>query len=622
MIRRCLFANGPVVLLGLLALAGCSDGGGSARSGSEELEPGGIDGELEARVVKFRNGTSETRYLLRLSDGRTQRLLFTKRPRVAPGTPLTVWGSQGSEGIHVDAFAVRAPAGDLGSSASPLVGGPVKKARKMALVLVDLGKGMGDMTVEKGKAALLGNGDLKDPNNTSVARYFYENSYGEQSYSGDVVGPLKYTLSSCSDDAMDEMASALRTQIPTKYDQYAWYFPEIDACDWSGLGSSGSPTRPAKDTWYNGALDCVVFVQEPGHNYGMYHSSGIDCGNVPFVDAPNGNCSHDEYGDNFDPMGNGCFHMNMWQKEYVGWLGGCNSVKVTASGTFDIFPVSTACNAIQVLQIPMPKTRNFAYDADVSSDSDKLAYYYVEYRYERPFDDPGIALFQGVLVHVAPAYVPQTEDGLHTHILNMQPTVRGDHPNLPAGKSFVDPAGSPTITVVSANATKATIKVEFEGGGSGMPTCLDGTTLTAPGPQSCGNDDTGSGGAAGSGGASGGAGSGGSGGSAGAGGSFTGTPGTGGATGSGGSSSQGGGAAGHAGATGGGGATGGAAGHAGALLQDQPGGAPEMVGTCSCRAVGVSSTASIANAWRAAPALGLIGVLLRRRRASRRAPRR
>jgi MYXO-CTERM domain-containing protein len=41
--------------------------------------------------------------------------------------------------------------------------------------------------------------------------------------------------------------------------------------------------------------------------------------------------------------------------------------------------------------------------------------------------------------------------------------------------------------VVSVDGTKASIKVEFAGGGSGAPTCIDGTAFTGsgPGPESC-----------------------------------------------------------------------------------------------------------------------------------------
>jgi MYXO-CTERM domain-containing protein len=58
---------------------------------------------------------------------------------------------------------------------------------------------------------------------------------------------------------------------------------------------------------------------------------------------------------------------------------------------------------------------------------------------------------------------------------------------LEAGESFADPAGSPRFTVEAIDDTKATVRVEFAGGGQGAPVCGDGTFLegTGVGPESC-----------------------------------------------------------------------------------------------------------------------------------------
>ena len=150
----------------------------------------------------------------------------------------------------------------------------------------------------------------------------------------------------------------------------------------------GSPDRPARDSWYDASSGCVVLVQEPGHNFGMQHSSFLDCNDQVFRDDPNVGCSHDEYGDSYDPMGGGCRHMNGWQKTYQGWHGGCNSVRVTASGTFTLFPLETPCNGIQVLQIRMPKDRPFQRPAGGGggAGTDTLRYYYLELRTAVGFD--------------------------------------------------------------------------------------------------------------------------------------------------------------------------------------------------------------------------------------------
>jgi len=75
----------------------------------------------------------------------------------------------------------------------------------------------------------------------------------------------------------------------------------------------------------------------------------------------------------------------------------------------------------------------------------------------------------------------------------MNPDSRGDMRDaaLPVGKPYSDPTmGGPKITVMSATAEKAVIKVELSTGGGdpnspGQGTCEDGTAFQAPGPATC-----------------------------------------------------------------------------------------------------------------------------------------
>src|SRR6185436_10386862 len=114
-----------------------------------------------------------------------------------------------------------------------------------------------------------------------------------------------------------DLATALKPMIPGAFDHYLWYLGSRNmGCGWSGLASGGTAARPSKDTWYNGSSGCGVLIQEPGHNFGMRHSSAMICPmGQTFIDDPNMVCMHSEYGDNFDPMGHGgCKHMNSFQK--------------------------------------------------------------------------------------------------------------------------------------------------------------------------------------------------------------------------------------------------------------------------------------------------------------------
>ena len=161
-------------------------------------------------------------------------------------------------------------------------------------------------------------------------------------------------------------------------------------------------------------------VQEPGHNFGMQHSSSMDCGSVTFPDVPEGNCTHSEYGDRFDPMGGGCKHMNGWQKTYNGWTQGCNLVRVRSSGTFTLAPLELGCDGAQVLQIPMPKTRMFMRSGGGgSATNDALTHYYLELRTKRGTD---MTMTTSVLVHVSGDFRGRSNSGLHTWILDMDPS--------------------------------------------------------------------------------------------------------------------------------------------------------------------------------------------------------
>jgi hypothetical protein len=83
---------------------------------------------------------------------------------------------------------------------------------------------------------------------------------------------------------------------------------------------------------------------------------------------------HIEYGNPYDPMGGGdCYHMNGIQKAYQDWMGGCNVIKATESGTFTIYPLASACDGPQLLQIPFPQPRRFG-------NAGNLTGYYLELR--------------------------------------------------------------------------------------------------------------------------------------------------------------------------------------------------------------------------------------------------
>jgi hypothetical protein len=483
-----------------LSIPACGDGMvDQAGTGDAVLR-----GELAVYIADTLDGKSETTYYLRDAAGDEQRLFFSPSSAalasmraVAPGTSLKVRGTPFADGVEVSWFEdLTAPSQII---QSPLIGATPYPARSFAFVLVDLGQGV-NTTAATAMGRLIDDAD-------SIRNYYLYDSYGTQDISAQVFGPIKYSLPSCSNTDTRNLATSIRAMIPGTFNHYLWYFGQrTNVCEWAGLGSVGTSQSPARDTWYNGSTSCVVLVQEPGHNFGMQHSSSLRCGTAAYADDPNG-CTVSEYGDPFDPMGGGCRHMNAWQKAYQGWFGGCNGVRVSSSATFTLLPLESSCNGTQFLQIKSPKSRvlNRPAAGGGGASTETLGYYYLELRAPLDFDGTlgnRTALTPTVLVHAGNDLRNRNQAGLHTFLLDMKPSTGSSSgfsdAGLVTGQSFSDPGGGLTITATSVSATSATIEVTYTVQG-GAPTCLDGSTFTPPGVATCGDGPgPGTGGAGGS----------------------------------------------------------------------------------------------------------------------------
>jgi MYXO-CTERM domain-containing protein len=497
-----LLVAGGLFALGAVGAAGCADPTGSA------TDDGSLKGELAVYVADTLGAGSETRYFLRDDAGQERKLVFDPEPTdLDPGTRLEVWGLPDGDGLRVTSYRALPAADEV--VRSPLINGTTYASRTFAFVFVDIGGGVTGTMPPAVDGIMTTNAD-------SIRNYYLDDSFRTQDISTYVTQmALSYPMADCSNTTTSAMASALRSMVGT-YQHYLWYFGTANnACQWSGLASLGTPQNPSRDTWYNHSTNCVVLVQEPGHNFGMQHSSSLACPGASYADDPN-TCTDSEYGDVFDPMGGGCRHMNGWQKSYQGWLQGCNVVKVTDSGTFNLVPIEPSCNGVQLLQIKSPKSRTFNRPAGGGGNAgvETFTHYYVELRAPDDFDGTlasgSRALTPMVLIHVANDLRTRTQSGLHTFLLDMTPSTAGrtafNDAGLAAGQSFTDPAGGLTITTQSLSATGATINVTYaSGSGSGAaPTCIDSTTFAPPGPgiESC----SGAGGSTGTGGSTGSAG--------------------------------------------------------------------------------------------------------------------
>jgi MYXO-CTERM domain-containing protein len=359
--------------------------------------------------------------------------------------------------------------------------------RSYAFVLVDLGGGV-DLSPERARGRL-----LTDPD--SLRSHVRASSFGADDVTGEVFGPLRWSFASGCDFA--GLANGLRAQVPGSFDHYLWYFgTRQDVCGWKGIATVGTAQGPTRDTWLDATSSCLVLAQEPAHNFGLQHASALACPHAPLLDDPNG-CAGSEYGDVFDPMGVGCRHPNAWEKEYRGWLSGCNGVDVGASGTFTLLPLESRCDGVQLLRIAAGAPRAFKRGAfgGLPAGTDPLTHYTVELRTPRDFDGTlggEAALAPQVLIHVGAPRTPPTQAATHTYLLDMN----ADTPTLadaalPVGQTFIDPNGTVRITARAVSAARATIDVQLLRA-TAPSTCLDGRPFEAPGPgpESCEPDAT------------------------------------------------------------------------------------------------------------------------------------
>jgi MYXO-CTERM domain-containing protein len=318
----------------------------------------------------------------------------------------------------------------------------------------------------------------------TVRAYYLELSYGTFTVEGDVFGP--YTVprpGDCSLETIGELARNTARNAGVAIDGYEHVGITLPgdngldcACGVAWLGRS-----PAQDGAYvehTSLYTCVesnAFAHELGHAFGLHHASHAHCDGVAMKRDPYGACDIEEYGNQFNVMGNGLGHMNAFQKGTMNWLNGCNVVRVTSDATFRLRAMPMTTGDIQALQIDTGDTR----------DGNPL-YYYVEYR------NPALADFNaggdspreqgpGLHVDVAPD-LPIADGEKRPLLLDLSTSNVGnyDDPRLTPGRSFTDPDQRVTIEFVSATDETAEVRVTFPGGGSGENLCRDGSTPPLP----------------------------------------------------------------------------------------------------------------------------------------------
>ncbi len=352
-------------------------------------------------------------------------------------------------------------------------------------------------TTQAGPKLGFGNSDR------SMNQYYAETSYGILSTPGVVAPVTSYNGNPCQNYGTP-MANSLRGGVGD-YDSYIWYYgsEQGSPCGSGGWGSQGTWNNHEHDAWMNNGLWPTAIPHEIGHNIGLMHASSMRCNGQRLADDPT-TCTTEEYGNPFTIMGNGGVgHLSGMEKWYTKSFGGCNGVRVRATGTFNLMPLEVPCDGIQTLQVPMPKTR--FYETEQSEGQNLAKFYYLELRTNVGLDT---GITPQVIVHISDDISTPNQIGARSAVLDMTPATSnwqspfGGFEGLKAGETFDDPAGGVSFEVDSIGSDGAVITVTLQSS-TGTTECLDGSDLKGTGPPRAAETSPGTGGTGGTGGAGG-----------------------------------------------------------------------------------------------------------------------
>lgn len=351
----------------ILASALLAAGGVVAHDGEDDGPDIAVTGTLTVlQADDFEHHSSEVFYSVQDAHShQSHKLRFKGKPPadVRTGDKVALRGKARNEEIEVSANGTDFQTVE---QAEPLVSG----VQKTVVILINFMDVALECSPTDVKNRMFGN-------QQSVDGVYRETSYGNVSFSGDVLGP--YTINYLSTEACDpwawaaaaEAAATKRKRVDlSRYTRRVYVLPRAGTCGWAGLGTIGGNPSQA---WIKTCDLADVYAHELGHNVTMHHAS---------TDSNNDGVRDCEYCDVSDLMGYGGIglrQVNAPHKEQMGWLPAGKIVSVTGSGTFniaplEIFPSNTAYP--QALKIPtgsgdyyyVSYRRRLGYDSNLSLD--------------------------------------------------------------------------------------------------------------------------------------------------------------------------------------------------------------------------------------------------------------
>jgi hypothetical protein len=199
--------------------------------------------------------------------------------------------------------------------------------------------------------------------------FYRESSYGRTGFSpggagSDVTPTLRMPQTAAyygANNAYLQLRSDARAAAAAagytlgNYDFDLICFGAVPGWGWAGLGYVGAP-----GVWLRSYFTAGVAGHELGHNYGLNHANFWDTGGQSIIGT---NGTSIEYGDSFDTMGAasaGANHFNTRYKAYLNWLQTGETLSVSTSGVYRIYPHDdTNSTGLRGLRIVRSSTTNY-----------------------------------------------------------------------------------------------------------------------------------------------------------------------------------------------------------------------------------------------------------------------